>query len=253
MAKKLGAIHTPLPSYVPMLNERARLDLMTVPKEADWFKGAPPDGDALANDQYGCCVPAEDYQEIRLRRANAAGDTWKPTASLVLARYARMTGFNLVTGTPDEGTDTSVDTIDYCSKGIQVNSQTLDVPHVAILNKDNRNDMKIAVAHLCAVAATLALPLALQDEDFSRPPGTGPSWVPGSWGLHRVLFGKLIDDTFFMRSWGNDYEVHPEIMDLILLAAETRISRNWLETTGLAPSGLSWDDLMLDRAKLAAV
>jgi hypothetical protein len=232
--------------------DRARLDLMTAPAAADWHRAAPADGDALGNDGCGCCVEAWDYQEERIRLANATGSTWKPTAAMVLARYSRLTGYDPGTGQPDLGTDTALDSADLCSKGLQINDQLLDVPHWTLLDPANLTHIKIAVAQLGAVALTLNLPIALQDLDFDKAPGSGPDWVPGSWGMHRVGSGKYDGDTLTIRTWGLDKPVHPETLKLILVAVEARVSQRWLTATGLAPSGLDMDALMADRARLTA-
>lgn len=249
---RLGAIHTQPPAHIPLLAARARLDLMAAPKSVDWHKAAPADGDALGNDNAGCCVPAWDYQEECLRVANAMGSTWRPTSDMVIARYSRLTGYDPATGQPDDGTDTAMDSADLCTRGLQINSQLLDVPHWTLLDPANLGHMKIAIAHFGAVAITLNLPIALQDLDFDRAPGAGPDWVPGSWGLHRVGSGKYDGDVFTIRTWGLDKPVHPDMLKLILVAAECRVSMRWLTATGLAPSGMDFAQLEADSAKLAA-
>lgn len=253
MPRQLGAIHIEPPASVPLLMARARLDKMVAPTSADWHAFAPADGDPLGNDTCGCCVEAWDYQEIRLRRWNAAGDTRKPTAAEVINRYTAMTGYNPATGTPDIGTDTAADTLDYCTNGIRLDSQTIDIPSWALIDPKDFTHMKIAIAHCCAIAITVALPAALQDDqNFDQVPGTGEEWKAGSWGMHRVGSGKYDGDVFTIRTWGEDKPVHPDMMRLIIIAAEVRISRTWLRTTGLTPSGLDWDALMADKLALKA-
>lgn len=250
---RLGAIHRAAPSGVPFLSARARLSRMTPPKSVDWHLKCPPDGDALGNDLYGCCVPAETYREIQMRRANAWGDTWKPTEADVLARYAALTGFNVATGQPDQGTDTAAETADYCTRGVRLDSQTVDIPHWTLIDPTKTNDMKLAIAHLCAIALTAALPIGSQDMDFAKPPGSGPDWVAGSWGVHRILSGKYDGDVFTIRTWGLDYPVHPEWMQRYVIAAEVRVSRTWTQATGLTPSGLDWDGLIADAGNYGKV
>jgi hypothetical protein len=107
--RRRGAIYRPAPPFVRPFHHTAGLVRLTAPSSADWHAKAPANGDALGNDQYGCCVEAADYQIIRLRRANAWGDTWKPTKDMLLTRYGGETGFDPQTGLPDEGTDTATD------------------------------------------------------------------------------------------------------------------------------------------------
>lgn len=251
-----GANHTPAPDHVPNLAARARLDLMQASTSCDWHKAAPVDGDMLGNDTSGCCVEAWDFQEERLRLANAMGSAWKPTKTLVWGRYSKMTGFSPTTGQPDVGTDTAADTADLCTHGLQINDQLLDIPHWAILDPANVEHMKLAIEYCGAVAWTLNLPKAWQSLDWSLTPGTGPEWEPGSWepgaSFHRVGSGKFDGDWFTARTYGRDLPVHPDAVKLYVVAAEVRISRRWLTATGLTPSGLDFDALMADRARLAA-
>lgn len=252
-----GAIHVPAPDSVPHATARARFDQMTVQQSVDWHKAAPADGDMIGNDLCGNCVQAWDYQEIRLRRANSAGDTWKPTQADAIGRYSYMTGYNPITGQPDVGTSTAADTLDFCTKGIRINPQLLDIPHWALLDPANVPHMKIAIAQFGPIAWTFNLPRAWQNLNWSVAPGSGPDWVPGSWepgtgvAEHRVGSGKYDGDWFTLRTYGRDLVVHPEALKRYLIGAEVRISRDWCETTGLAPSGLNFDELMADRLRLA--
>ena len=254
---RTGANHTRPPPAVPLLAARARLDLMAVAKSCDWHANAPADGDDLGNSTAGCCVEAWDAQEVCLRMANAMGSTWRPTKADVIPRYSRMTGYDPVTGVPDVGTDTAADTADLCTKGFRVNEQLLDIPHWTLIDPANMDHLKIAVEYCCAVALTLNLPKAWQNLDWSVAPGNGSEWQPGTWepgaSQHRVGSGKFDGDFFVVRTWGRDLVVHPEALKRYLLAAEVRISRiTWVEATGLAPSGLDWDELMADRIRLSA-
>jgi hypothetical protein len=75
---KLGAIHRPQPLAVRPLSQRASLHRMIPPARSDWHAKCPPDGDFLANDKFGCCVPVADYRIIQMRKANLWGDPTKP-------------------------------------------------------------------------------------------------------------------------------------------------------------------------------
>ena len=249
---KLGALHSDPPPSVQRLAARAALRRMSVPPRADWFRACPPDGDDLGNRAIGCCVPAADFREIQVRRANAMGDTWVPPRDAVLDRYKRIGGYDPSDPRTDIGTDTAADMADRCTHGIWVNSQDLDVVHWTTVNPLNDSDIALAISHFGSLLVTLALPLALQDLSlWSQAPGTGADWIPGSWGVHRVMVGAYDGVERVCRTWGVDLTLHPASWAKYCLAADCTISRMWLQATGLAPSGLDWEGLQADMADIA--
>lgn len=244
---RLGAKHRPQPLAVRPLSQRASLHLMVPPPRIDWHAKCPADGDALANDRYGCCVPVADYRILQMRKANLWGDTTKPLVSAILARYSALTGFSLATGQPDNGTDTVTDMQSWCTRGIQVADQTEDVPYWCMCHPRVRTEVNIAIAHTGPVAVTMMLPVEAQDLDvWSKSPGTGTGWAPGSWGGHRVVCGKYDGNIRTVRTWGVDINVHPDFWAAYVVAVDATISHLWLTTTGLTPLGLDLDALKTD-------
>jgi hypothetical protein len=248
---KLGAIHRPAPPAIRPLAERASLSLMTAPAAVDWHAACPADGDMLGNDRFGNCVPVAELRAIQMRRANAGGDQWKPAEAQALGLYGRLTGFNPATGQPDDGTDTAAAMTTWCSTGIRVNSQDEDVPLWASVDPANLEHVRLAIAYTGPVQITLALPQAAQDlAVWAEAPGFGPAWAARSWGCHRVISGKYDGPEFVVRTWGHDLAVHPKFWSAYVLAVDATLSREWLDTTGLAPSGLDWTALEHDLAVL---
>jgi hypothetical protein len=244
---KLGAIHRPQPLAVRPLSQRASVHRMTAPPRINWHAKCPADGDPLANDRYGCCVPVADYRIIQMRKANLWGDATKPLAATILARYSALTGFNPATGRPDVGTDTVDDMTAWCSHGIKIADQTEDVPFWAICHPRNITEVNIAIAHTGPIAVTMQLPIEAQDLDaWSNAPGTGIGWEPGSWGGHRVMCGQYEGSVRTVRTWGFDIPVHPDFWSAYVVAVDATISRQWLTTTGLTPLGLDFDALKTD-------
>jgi hypothetical protein len=136
---------------------------MTPPPSADWHAKCPADGDALSNDKYGCCVEVADSRIIQMRKAVMWGDATKPLVSDILGRYTALTGFNLVTGQPDNGTDTVADMQSWCTHGIRISDQTLDVPYWSMAHPTDQNEVNLAIAHTGPVAITMLLPIGAQD------------------------------------------------------------------------------------------
>jgi hypothetical protein len=248
---KLGAIHRTQPLAVRPLSKRARLDLMIPPPTVDWHIKCPADHDPLGNDRYGCCCEVADYRIIQMHRAVICGDTTKPLVSDILARYTALTGFNPVTGQPDDGTDTVSDMTAWSTQGIHVADQTIDVPMWTLANPADQNEVNLAIANCGPILVTLALPLAAQDlTAWSKPIGTGPDWAPYSWGGHRVICGKYDGLVRTVRTWGIDVPLHPAWWSAYVVGVDVLLSREWINTTGLSPSGLDWDALKADMASL---
>lgn len=249
---RLGAIHTPAPVAIAPLSTRASLERMAIPQNADWWAKCPPDGDALGNDEYGCCVECGDLRIIQSRRANAWGDTWKPTKQMALSLYTLRTGFNQLTGQPDNGTDTVADMTAWVQHGIQLDEQNLDVVLWATVNPARDDEIALAVAHLGPIAVSMALPIAAQDlSTWSQAPGQGADWTPASWGYHRVAAGAFDGRQRVVRTWGNDITMHPEFWSRYVVECDAALSREWLDATGLSPDGLDWNALTADLERLS--
>jgi hypothetical protein len=248
---RLGAIHSDAPAAIQPLSTRAALHRMAVPQRADWWKVCPPDGDAIGNIEYGCCVECADLRIIQSRRANAWGDTWTPAKQMALSLYTLRTGFNQLTGIPDRGTDTVVDMTAWVQYGIRLDEQNLDVVRWATVDPTKDDEIALAIAHLGPLAVTLNLPIAAQDMTvWNQAPGQGSDYAPGSWGMHRVAAGAFDGRERTVRTWGNDVIMHPEFWLRYVVAVDASLSREWLDATGLSPDGLDWDALTADLAGL---
>ena len=207
----------------------------------------------LGNDRYGNCVAVAELRAIEMRRANANGDGWKPTEAQALGLYGSLTGFDPITGQPDNGTDTVVAMTKWCVTGVRVNEQDEDLVFWASVDPTNVQHCQLAAAHTGPVQITLALPDAAQDlTSWAKEPGIGPAWAAGSWGCHRVISGKYYGEEFVVRTWGQDVAMHPKFWSSYVIAVDVSLSREWLNTTGVSPAGLDWAALELDMMQLRA-
>lgn len=252
---RLGANPRPRPNRVAMLAARARLSLHEPLPAVDWHAAAPADGEPLGNNTVGCCVPAAQFRAIEMRWANTVqNDLWKPTTEQVIARYSELTGYDPSTGKPDNGTNTDDALAAWSRNGIvrdPNNPSTLDVVLWAGVNHLNFVETKLAIGHTGPVQVTLSLPATWQDlSTWSVAPGSGPQWEAGTAGGHQVMCGKYDGDFFTVRTWGMDIAVHPEWWSKYVFAVDATLSRQWMRTTGLSPSGLDWDSLAADIASL---
>ena len=246
-----GALFTPAPPAIQPLSNRASLSVMPVPGQANWALVYPATGDPRGNDRYGLCVEVADFVIIETWRHNAQGDGWVAPNDMIAARYTARTGFNPVTGVPDNGTDTSADAADWVTNGIRINDQDEDVPHWATIDPTNDAHIAIACGHCGPLRLVLTLPMAFQDPDnWAKPPGTSADWTT-VWGDHCVPMMKFLGRERTVRTWGNDLLIHPDSWKRVR-SVDCFLSRSFLETTGRTPAGLDWDALMADRAALMA-
>lgn len=257
MPRLLGAIHQPAPDAVPHLSARAALSRMTAPASADWHAKMPADADALGNDAIGNCVPCAASRSIQMRRVNAWGDTWKPTADLTETLYRKWAAWDGTAAT-DLGTDTAAAMMAWANQGIRApaDSQSLDIPWWCQVAPTNVDHVKLAIATTGPVQVTLAMPNAWQEhEDVWDVPSSGldsPSGQPGGWGSHRVCSGRYdADGTMWVLSWGIYIPVTPQAWAAYTLAVDVTLSRDWLNATGLSPAGLDLLALQSDMAALA--
>lgn len=249
---KLGARHRPQPLAIRPLSERASLHLMIPPIAADWHRYCPPDNDPLGNDRLGLCVEVADARIIQIHKAVVWNDPTKPKEADIIARYAAETGYNPATGAGDNGTDTVEDMTAWSTRGIAITDQTKDIPRWARANPQDQAEVNLSIAHAGPVAVTIALPLAFQNLSvWDQAPGVGPQWQPAGWGFHRVMCGKFDAGFRTLRTWGRDLVIHPDSWSRFVAAVDVVLSREWLDTTGLSPTGLDLDALDADMAALS--
>lgn len=253
---RLGANVSARPSIVASLQARSTLSFMPA-NSINWLAAIPPDSDMLGNDRWGCCWEVARRWCIALRRAVAAGDRTRPTLAECLGDYSTLTGFDPISGTPDDGTDTTAGMQAWSTKGVQINSQTLDIPHW--LTIDPTNDSALAKTIACAgpLMATWRLPMAMQDLSvWGSAPGTGPDWDT-VWGEHETCLGGTDGKAVCrVRTWGQDIDIHPEIRHKFMIYVDVPLDLSpggWFQTTGLTPTGLDLAALEADRRALMSL
>lgn len=111
-----------------------------IPRTVDWHRALLLDSyptDALGNSTYGCCVPAGTYRLAEIRMANAMGSRWRPDTAKVLALYSKVTGFDITTCQPDDGTDVASLQQWVWRNGLDLGLQAPDVPIPLVLDHTN--------------------------------------------------------------------------------------------------------------------
>jgi hypothetical protein len=240
-----GAIHKDRPAAVQPFLARVRLQASEDFTDGDWFTNCPANGDALDNDRVGDCDPCAVYQWIACILAQISGNSlWRPTSAMALERYAKITGFNPVTGQPDAGTDTAADLADFCRNGITPDGlQREIVPFWTSVDHTNLAEMRAALRKT-PLLVSLNLPVGWGDIEadptaWQRP--LGPLTGVG----HRVLFGKRDPATglWTARTWGMDVLVDDSWRGA-MLAVDALVTRDMDE--------IDFESLESDMAALAA-
>jgi hypothetical protein len=215
---RLGAIHRPAPPAIQPLHTRTGAALMSAAPR-NWFLLCPSDGDMLANDSLGDCVPVADFRYIETVLANSAGSNlWKPTLNAILARYSLLTGFDPITGTPDIGTDTSADLVAFCRDGIALPELQRVIVPVWTSVDPKRLDHVAAALAIAPCLVTLNLPVDFTDIEDDHDAWQGDPG-PLSGDCHRVLLGNV--RTF--RTWGFDVVVSVPWWDACVVAVDCMI------------------------------
>ena len=253
MPHKLGLIHVETPSDVAMLGRVMKPGLIAPPR-TDWHTKYPADGDPLGNDQYGNCLPCAEMQAIYMRRANAWGDTTRATRGEAIALYSKLTGFDPTTGRPDDGTMVDAAMKSWSQHGIRLDSQNEDVPLWVSVQRRSIPQIKLAIWAFGPVQLSFAMPAAIE-ADPEAPwtltrKGRGLDWSPGSWGGHRVTSGKYDETHIYIRTWGVDVPVDLDFFIHYCIACDATISREWCDTAGLAPSGMTFDEMRAEAGSL---
>jgi hypothetical protein len=240
-------IHRPHPA-LPRLG--AALDaLLGVPAACDWHRYIKLDGDALGNDQHGCCVECGAFRRIQVARAVVAGDTRKPTADQALRLYRQWGPWD-GTKRGDIGTASDRAAVLWATYGVWWCDQLEDVPSIAWLDAPNLAHLRAAIALLGPIQMDLNLPASIQSQTVWDVVDS-PDSEPGSFGPHRACMGKYDGSRFYVITWGIEMPVTPAFIMRYALNAEATVSRSWLNTMGISPPGL--DLTALERESRALV
>lgn len=235
-----GAIHRPRPAGIARLTARVSLNAaLPIP---NWFAKVPADGDCLGNDMYGDCVDAADCRLIQL---------WggRIDRSIALSRYHQMTGFDIATGRPDDGSDTAADMASWCAAPIlDLDGKPWPI-YWASVDHTNETDIRAALAK-GPLLITVGLPQAIADDPERWCENRQPGWAPDE--AHRVVLGFADARGWRVRSWGRDYVVSRDLMRLMLLAVDVAIPHPASAPAHLEWAGLDYAALEADLAKLLA-
>lgn len=244
---KHGSIITPTPDIVPEFAVRTTTTQATAPviKPVNWFTRFPPDGDALGNDDYGCCDPAADFRILQL---------WggKCSRELVLGRYSQLTRFDQEFAETDEGTDTNMDMRSWCSFPIYDGERAWPTYWAQIPSHDLSQVLR--ALQRFPLLITLALPKAVESDPdaWVGPIGSGAGWAPTEG--HRVVLGGWDGSNWLVRTWGRDVPISDRMFQLMIGPGiiDVPIPHPMSAPDRFDLNGIAFDQLSNDLAQLSA-
>ena len=167
--------------------------------------------------------------------------SWRPTADMATQLYSAWTGYNAVTGQPDQGTDIATAQGACAMPGLDLGLQAPDVSLPCMVNSSDLTEVRRAIDALVGVGICLALPTAWKTADVwdIGPTRTG-DWAPGSWGNHFVCSGKYDADWVSVISWGYEVPMTWRAFATYVLSVPAGLSRSALDWRGISPAGLTF-------------
>jgi hypothetical protein len=250
MTRCRGLLRSPTPANVVKFG--AHVGGAKASPACDWH-AAVKSWPMLLNNINGTCVPAAMLHLVQMRETNASGVAWLPSDAQVAALYSALTGYDPLTGKPDDGTDVATALAYWAQTGLAIADQTTDVCLPVSLNPADGNEIRLAIQEFGGVALSLALPNCIDDQFEAGQPFDVPTagldsaaGKPGGGGEHEVCSGRYTaDGALWIVTWGGEMLMTPAAQAAYIIAADTGFSAEWLDVHGLAPSGV-------DRAGLIA-
>lgn len=233
-------LDSPIPASVPVINF-AGGNLTTAKQSVTDWTTVPADGDMLANDRLGCCVPVGIYRWAQIKLAARYNIFQSIHVDDVIALYMRDAGYEPDTGYNDVGTDPNLAMAEWAENP---NSLIFGSQNWPILWARVKPKTLVEVGEAMSqtpLLMTAWLPSADADkpENWVNAPGTGKGWE-GTEG-HEVVLMRNGASEWTVRSWGNDYGWHLDRLKYVHdLAAP------------LEASHTDWDRVGLDYDKLMA-
>jgi hypothetical protein len=192
-----------------------------------------PDGwGVLGNDQYGCCVEADDGHYLMLRTANA-GSIVIPTTEQILALYSAETGFNPDDPASDQGTDEGSDCEWMVVNGLLGHKASA----TGFVNPQSISHLKWCIQLFGGCKFGINFPQSAMDQFNAGLPWTVEANDGGIIGGHDVLGVKYNSGWFYVVTWGQLQQVDLAWIMKYAEEAHVLLFSDWITKNGTAPSG----------------
>lgn len=216
--------------------------LPTIPASQDWSSKVPS-WPLYGNDILGDCTAAGVAHMLMAWSANANTEI-TPTDHDVIKLYSAVSGYDPNTGENDNGA-VELDVLNYWRKhGIAQHK----IYAYASLQPRNHSHIKAAVYLFGGVYIGLALPLSAQNQDIWDIPhgGFAGNGRPNSWGGHAVNVVSYTEDYITVVTWGALKKLTWAFADHYMDEAYSVLSKDFLDSKGVAPNAIDWDALRSD-------
>lgn len=235
--------------------------LPPVPLTQNWFSEVT-NWPMMENQNWGDCAFASIGHMRQSWTQYSCGKQSVMTDQMVLAAYSAVTGFDPDDPNTDQGAVLTDVLAYWMNRGFAVEpgKQERILGYCAV-NPSNVMNVARTINIFGSAYVGLNLPIAWQDaEVWDVPPGGKPlrgDWEPGSWGGHCVPLmgynGTNAGDSITIITWGATK--HMTWRAWVAYADECYgvLDRDWLEESGNAPQGFSFEQLEADMSALRRI
>ena len=216
------------------------------PKFVLWFQNLENIG-VMMNDRLGDCTCAGVGHAIQTW-TSLTGQQITPTDADILALYEGACGYKPSDPSTDQG-GVEPDVLNYW-KANGVAGHKLD--GYASVNTRNTTEVRQAVQLFGVVYIGVALPLSAQSQsvwDVTDASLAGDA-APGSWGGHCVIVVGYNSRGPLVVTWGKVLQMTWDFWASYVDEAYALLSKDWIETSGSAPSGFDYAALAGDLAEV---
>ena len=226
--------------------------LPPVPAKLSWLhsiENVPGfDWHMYKNDQVCDCAIASPAHIDMIWSRNSDKPDIDPTDEAVLISYSKISGYNPVDSTNDNGCVLLQVMNEWRTNGLFGHPGIMG--YVSI-NPHNIQLIKTAIYLFGAVNVGLSLPASAQNQPdlwSVTNKQLREDAAPGSWGGHAICIGEYDDiaKEFVCITWGKRQRMSYDFFTTYCDEAYAALSDDWLNTTGLAPCGLDLANLKAD-------
>ena len=199
------------------------------------------------NDSVGDCVFA-GAAHLEQLWSTIAGKLNVPTTPQVLAEYSKLTGYDPVDPSTDNGAVESDTWSAWKTNGL-FGKNILGFVGV---NPSSKSQLGDAIWFFGGSLLGLNLPASAQDQDVWDVPAGGPAGdgEPNSWGGHCTLLINRDDRGVTMVTWGALKLATWGFMAAYCSEAYALLSPDWLDASGKTPGGVPLASMIADLGRI---
>ena len=192
------------------------------------------------------CVEAQEGHFLMQRTANA-GTIVIPTAEEVLALYTAETGFTPSNPNSDQGTSMASDALYMCSTGLLGHKADA----TGWVNPANLANLQWCIQLFGGIGLGVNLPQSALDQFNANQAWAVVADDGGIVGGHDIFASKYDGSFVYCITWAELVAVTPEWILKYADEAHGLVFLDWIEATGVAPSGLNLVQLVADLQQLS--